>query len=267
MPFRLRTLSTALILLLASMLANAAIKTPIPAPPVIGAKSFLLIDASTGAELASLEADMRLAPASLTKLMTAYAAFRALREGQITLDEQITVSEKAWRTEGSRMFIEVNSRVSVEDLMLGMIVQSGNDASVAIAEHLAGSEAVFAEMMTQYAVQLGMRGSNFKNATGLPHAEHYSTARDLAILAKTIIEEFPEYYKWYSVKEFTNNHITHPNRNNLLWRDYSVDGMKPAARMKQAIALYPLPAVMECASFQLSWARPARNHELMAARH
>jgi D-alanyl-D-alanine carboxypeptidase (penicillin-binding protein 5/6) len=226
MSIRFRPLVLSLILALAASGAGAAIRTPVPAPPVIGAKSYLLVDANTGAELASLEPDQRLAPASLTKLMTAYAVFHALAEGQITLDEEITVSEKAWRTEGSRMFIEVGSRVSVQDLLLGMIVQSGNDASVALAEHLAGTESVFAELMNQYAAQLGMTGSHFLNATGLPADDHYSTARDLATLARRIISDFPEYYQWYSVKEFTYNDIKQPNRNNLLWRDDSVDGMK-----------------------------------------
>ena len=199
---------------------------PTPAPPVIGAKSYLLIDANSGHELASLKPDTRLAPASLTKLMTAYAVFRALQENQVQLDEQVVVSEKAWRTPGSRMFIEVGKRVSVEDLLLGMIVQSGNDASVALAEHVAGTEAVFAEVMNQYAAALGMKSSNFRNATGLPAKDHYSTARDLAILARAIISEFPKYYAWYSVKEFKYGDIKQSNRNSLLWRDASVDGMK-----------------------------------------
>ena len=226
MPFRMRSFLISLILLMASAVASAANMMPVPAPPIVGAKSFLLIDGNTGAELASLEPDKRLAPASLTKLMTAYAIFRALADEQINLEDEVTVSEKAWRTQGSRMFIEVGSRVSVQDLLLGMIVQSGNDASVALAEHVAGTEVVFAEMMNQYAVQLGMTASNFKNATGLPDENHYSTAQDLGMLAKTIILEFPEYYKWYSVKEFEYNDIKQPNRNNLLWRDDSVDGMK-----------------------------------------
>lgn len=200
--------------------------TPVPQAPIIGAKSYLLIDGNTGAELASLKPDERLAPASLTKLMTAYAVFRALDEGQIALDDLVTVSEKAWRTQGSRMFIEVGSRVSVEQLLLGMIVQSGNDASVALAEHTAGTESVFAQVMNQYAAQLGMKASNFKNTTGLPDADHYSTARDMAVLAKAIIKEFPQYYDWYSVKSFKYNDIEQDNRNALLWRDESVDGMK-----------------------------------------
>ena len=226
MPFRIRSFLISLTLLMASAVANAAVNMPVPAPPIVGAKSFLLLDGNTGAELASLEPDKRLAPASLTKLMTAYAIFRSLADDQINLEDEVTVSEKAWRTQGSRMFIEVGSRVSVQDLLLGMIVQSGNDASVALAEHVAGTELVFAEMMNQYAVQLGMTATKFKNATGLPEKDHYSTARDLGILAKTIISEFPEYYKWYSVREFEYNNIKQPNRNNLLWRDDSVDGMK-----------------------------------------
>jgi D-alanyl-D-alanine carboxypeptidase (penicillin-binding protein 5/6) len=204
----------------------AAQNTPTPAPPVVGAKSYLVIDANSGYELASLKPDQRLAPASLTKLMSAYAIFRALKEEQVRLDDFVTVSEKAWRTPGSRMFIEVGSRVSVQDLLLGMIVQSGNDASVALAEHVAGTESVFAEVMNQYAAALGMRSSNFQNATGLPGENHYSTARDLAVLARAIVTEFPDYYKWYSVREFTYGDIKQSNRNSLLWRDSSVDGMK-----------------------------------------
>ena len=206
--------------------AMAADLPPVPAPPIVGAKSFLVIDGTTGFELASLEPDARLAPASLTKLMTAYAVFHALEEQQFVLGDEVIVSENAWRTPGSRMFIEVGKRVSIHDLLLGMIVQSGNDASVALAEHVAGSESVFAEVMNQYAKALGMLSTHFTNATGLPHDDHYSSARDLATLARAIIREFPEYYKWYSVKEFTYNDIKQPNRNNLLWRDSSVDGMK-----------------------------------------
>jgi len=227
MLLRTRTLLIFLTLCLHFTAASAiAQNVPLPQPPIIGAKSFLLIDAETGAELGSLESDLRLAPASLTKLMTAYAVFRSLQENQINLGDSVTISEKAWRTPGSRMFIEVGKTVAVEDLILGMIVQSGNDASVALAEHIAGSEAVFAQMMNQYAGQLGMSASNFKNATGLPDDEHYSTARDLAILARAIINEFPDYYEWYSVRSFKYNDIEQPNRNSLLWRDESVDGMK-----------------------------------------
>jgi len=222
-----RSLHFIVFLSLLVMFSAAAAQTrPVPAPPVIGAKSYLVIDSKTGHEITSLEPDARLGPASLTKLMTAYVVFHALQDEQIRLDDLVTISEKAWRTPGSRMFIEVGTQVSVQDLVLGMIVQSGNDASVALAEHVAGSESVFAEVMNQHAQALGMLSSNFVNATGLPDDNHFSTARDLSTLAKAIINEFPEHYRWYSVKEFTFNEITQPNRNNLLWRDDSVDGMK-----------------------------------------
>ncbi len=214
-----------LLSLLAAGVSTAQLR-PIPAPPIIGAKSYLMIDSQTGHVLASHQANDRLAPASLTKLMTAYVVFHALQQQQILLSDNVTVSEKAWRTPGSRMFIEVGKQVSVQNLLLGMIVQSGNDASVALAEKVAGTESVFADLMNQYAQTIGMASSHFMNSTGLPHDDHYSTARDLATLARAIIEEFPEYYKWYSVKEFTFNDIKQPNRNNLLWRDPSVDGMK-----------------------------------------
>ena len=216
-----------LIIFLIPVLELGAVEMrPVPAPPIIGAKSFLVVDGDSGHELASLEPDRALAPASLTKLMTAYAIFRALRENQIALDDKTTVSEKAWRTPGSRMFIEVGSQVTVEELLLGMIVQSGNDASVALAEHLAGTESVFAGVMNQYAAALGMHSSHFENATGLTSEQHYSTARDLATLARAIIREFPDYYRWYSLKEYEYNDISQNNRNSLLWRDASVDGMK-----------------------------------------
>lgn len=199
---------------------------PVPAPPVIGAKSYLVIDATTGSTLAELDPDLQLAPASLTKLMTAYVVFDALKQGQIALDDMVTISEKAWRMGGSRMFIEVGKQVSVENLLLGMIVQSGNDASVALAEYVAGSEGVFAEMMNQYSRNLGMTSSNWVNSTGWPADDHYTTARDLAVLTRALVLNFPDYYRWYSVREFTWNDIRQPNRNSLLWRDDSVDGVK-----------------------------------------
>jgi len=222
----LRLSSALATLFLLSFSVSYAATMPTPAAPIIGAKSYLVIDSKTGHEIASLDADAALAPASLTKIMTTYVVFSALKQGQITLDEEVTISEKAWRTEGSRMFIEVGTRVTVEDLVLGMIVQSGNDASVALAEHIAGSESVFAEMMNQHAAALGMYSSHFRNATGLPAENHVTTARDLATLARAIIEEFPEYYKWHAMKEFTYNNIKQSNRNSLLWRDDSVDGLK-----------------------------------------
>ena len=216
----------ALIALFSISTTFAADPRPLPGPPVIGATSYLVIDATTGHQIASLEPDKAVAPASLTKMMTAYVVFKSLSENQLQLSDQVTVSEKAWRAEGSRMFIEVGKRVSVQDLLLGMIVQSGNDASVALAEHIAGSESVFAEMMNQHAAALGMYSSHFRNATGLPAENHVTTARDLATLARAIIEEFPEYYKWHAMKEFTYNNIKQSNRNSLLWRDDSVDGLK-----------------------------------------
>ncbi|MGB5490272.1 MAG: D-alanyl-D-alanine carboxypeptidase family protein [Woeseiaceae bacterium] len=217
----------AFVVLLFAAAASSAQTMPVPAPPIIGAKSYLILDARTGHELASLNPDTALAPASLTKLMTTYVVFAALQQGQISLQDEVTVSEKAWRTQGSRMFIEVGSRVTIEDLVAGMIVQSGNDASVALAEHVAGTESVFAELMNQYAAKLGMLSSHFVNATGLPAESHVSTARDLTTLARALIGDFPEYYgRWHSMKEFTYNGIKQSNRNSLLWRDDSVDGLK-----------------------------------------
>lgn len=222
---RLTMLFAPLLVLLASA-AYAAAPMPAPAPPIIGAKSYLVVDSLTGRELASLNPDEALAPASLTKLMTTYVVFHALKQEQIRLEDEVTISEKAWRTEGSRMFVEVGSRVSIKDLLLGMIVQSGNDASVALAEHIAGTESVFAELMNQYAASLSMHSSHFLNATGLPAAGHTTTARDLTTLARAMILEFPDYYAWHSIKEFTYNDIKQNNRNSLLWRDASVDGLK-----------------------------------------
>lgn len=206
--------------------AYAQSAMPAPAPPIIGAKSYLVVDAQTGRELASLDPDKALAPASLTKIMTTYVVFTALKQGQISLEDEVTISEKAWRMPGSRMFVEVGKRVAIKDLLLGMIVQSGNDSSVALAEHIAGTEGVFAQMMNQYAQTLGMHSSNFLNATGMPAEGHVTTARDLATLARAMIEEFPDYYAWHAVKEFTFNDIKQSNRNSLLWRDPSVDGLK-----------------------------------------
>jgi D-alanyl-D-alanine carboxypeptidase (penicillin-binding protein 5/6) len=222
---RLAIVSLLLVYSFASV-TYAASPMPIPAPPIIGAKSYLVIDATTGKEIAALDPDAPLAPASLTKLMTTYVVFKALGQGQVQLEDEVTISEKAWRMQGSRMFVEVGKRVSIHDLLLGMIVQSGNDASVALAEHIAGTESVFAELMNQYAAQLGMHSSHFLNATGLPTEGHVTTARDLATLARAIIEEYPEYYAWHAVKDFTFNDIKQNNRNSLLWRDPSVDGLK-----------------------------------------
>ncbi len=198
----------------------------LPAPPDINAVSYLVKDFNSGQVLAEKDIDKVVEPASLTKMMTTYIVSNELEEGNINMDDMVRVSEKAWRMEGSRMFIEVGKEVSVEDLLKGVIIQSGNDASVALAEHIAGTEEVFAAIMNQYAARLGMSNSNFVNSTGLPDPNHYATARDLAILAEAIIRDHPEIYEWHSIKEFTFNGIKQPNRNLLLWRDDSVDGIK-----------------------------------------
>ncbi len=211
------------LLLVCSVVSTAA---PTPAPPNIPGSGHLLVDHNSGRLLAESNADQRLEPASLTKIMTAYLVFRELAEGSIRLEDQVRVSEKAWRTGGSRMFIEVGKKVSIEELLHGTIIQSGNDASVALAEHIAGSEETFADLMNTHARRLGMADSNFRNATGLPDENHYTTASDIARVTSASIREFPEYYAWYKVKEFTFNGIKQHNRNQLLWRDDSVDGVK-----------------------------------------
>jgi D-alanyl-D-alanine carboxypeptidase (penicillin-binding protein 5/6) len=205
-------------------LAQAQI--PIPSGPELGARGYVLLDHNSGRILAAKNENERMDPASITKLMTAYVVFRTLRSGQISLNDPVLISEKAWRTAGSRMFIEVGTRVTVEELLQGMIVQSGNDASVALAEYIGGNESIFAQLMNQYAAELGMHNTHYQNPTGLPAKEHFTSANDIARLANRLISEFPEYYQWYSQKEFTYNKITQKNRNALLWRDPSVDGLK-----------------------------------------
>ncbi|MBE9532610.1 MAG: D-alanyl-D-alanine carboxypeptidase [Proteobacteria bacterium] len=212
-------------LLLASSVVTAAI-TPNPTAPTIAAKSYILQDFESGRIIAELNSEQRLPPASITKLMTAYVVSHELEAGNIQLSDDVLISEKAWRMVGSRSFIEVNTKVPVEVLLRGMIIQSGNDAAVALAEHIAGSEETFAQMMNQYAQQLGMFNTNYQNSTGLPSPEHYTTAKDIAILSAAIIRDFPEHYKWYAEKEYTYNNITQHNRNKLLWRDATVDGLK-----------------------------------------
>ncbi len=199
---------------------------PVPAAPELGAASYLLVDFNSGRALVEHNVDQRVEPASITKLMTAYVVFDGLADGKIKLEDMVSISEKAWRTGGSRMFIDPSMQVSVEDLIRGMVIQSGNDASVALAEHLAGSEEAFAALMNHYAELLGMQGTHFINATGLPDAEHYTTARDVVTLSIATIRDFPEYYAWYSEKEFTFNDIRQHNRNTLLWRDPAIDGLK-----------------------------------------
>jgi D-alanyl-D-alanine carboxypeptidase (penicillin-binding protein 5/6) len=198
----------------------------IPNPPTIAASSYILEDFNSGRVLAEQDADKKLAPASLTKIMTAYVIYRELASGHLTLNDKVTISQKAWQTSGSKMFVEVGKQVRMEDLLKGMIIQSGNDASVALAEYVGGNEATFALMMNQQAARLGMLNSHFENSMGLPTLNHYTTARDLAKLTHALIAEFPEYYRWDAQKEFTYNKITQQNRNKLLWRDKTVDGVK-----------------------------------------
>ena len=223
---RLMSVGLALTLLCAGNPAALATTAAIPPAPAVAAKSWILIDEATGRRLAGENEDMRIEPASITKVMTAYVAFRALAERRLQLQEPITISERAWRAEGSRTFLQVGDKVPAEVLLQGMIVQSGNDAATALAERLAGSEQTFAQLMTQQAKTLGMKNSNFANATGLPDPALYTTARDIAILARALIRDFPQYYRWYSQKEFVWNDIRQGNRNGLLYQDSSVDGIK-----------------------------------------
>jgi len=209
----------------------------IPEAPAIGASAYVVIDHNSGAILASNNEDEKRAPASLTKLMTSYVVFQRIKEEFITLEDDVKISEKAWKTGGSRSFIEVGKMIKLKDLLRGMIVQSGNDASVALAEHVAGSEGTFILFMNDYAEQLGMKNSRFENSSGLPHEDQYTTAKDMAILSSAMIRDFPDFYKWYSEKEFTYNNITQPNRNRLLWSDSTVDGLKTGYTQKAKYCL------------------------------
>ena len=213
-------------LTLFSMVSQANNPTLIPAAPQIAAKSYLLMDANSGYVIVEHNSDMPLPPASLTKMMSTYVASHELAKNNIHLNDEVRVSINAWKAEGSRMFIKEGTTVSVEQLLKGIIIQSGNDATIALAEHIAGSESAFADYMNRYASNIGMTHTHFSNATGWPAPDHVTTATDLAKLARGIINEFPDHYVWYSEKEFTYNNITQPNRNLLLWRDPSVDGIK-----------------------------------------
>ena len=205
--------------------AEPPVLPSVPAPPV-NAASWVLVDLTSGQTLHAVKPDEKREPASLTKLMTAYLVFDALKQKKITLDQRLQVSQRAWKAEGSRMFIEPKTPVTVDELLHGMIIQSGNDASVLLAEAVAGSEEAFGQAMTREAQRLGMKNTNFVNSTGLANPQHYSTAADIAILAAAIIRDFPEYFPLYSQKEYRYNNITQPNRNRLLWTDQYVDGMK-----------------------------------------
>lgn len=213
--------------LLTLLLTTFALAQPlIPSSPNLKATAWILIDANSGEVLAEHNADKRLPPASLTKMMTSYLVEKEINQGNLSKDDQVKVSIKAWKMGGSKMFIREGTYVSTSDLLKGVIIQSGNDASVALAEHLAGDEESFAQLMNSQAKLLGMENTNFKNSTGLPQQDHYSTARDLALLSQKKILNYPDHYALYSQKEFTYNNIKQPNRNRLLWRDPSVDGLK-----------------------------------------
>jgi len=217
----LRRLAAAVLLLVLGLAAPAGAQTI-----ETRAREAIVIDMTSGTVLLEHNADDRMPTASMSKLMTMYMVFEALESGRLSLDDELPVSERAWQMEGSRMFVEVGDQVRVEDLVRGVIVQSGNDASVVLAEALGGTEAEFARQMTERARELGLENTNFMNATGLPHDDHYSTPRDLALLAERIIEDFPDYYAYYAETEFTWNDITQGNRNPLLYRDIGADGLK-----------------------------------------
>ncbi len=206
-----------------NVLASA---TPVPAAPKVSAKSYILVDFESNKVLAEKDAASRVEPASITKLMSAYVIFSEIKEGRLKLTDQVLISKKAWQMPGSRTFVEVNKKVPVDVLLKGIIVQSGNDATVALAEHVAGSEDTFASLMNQYAQKIGMTNTNFANSTGLPHPDHYSTAYDIAKLASFVIREHPKFYSYYAIKQFIYNGIPQYNRNKLLWRDKTVDGIK-----------------------------------------
>ena len=211
---------------LLSPLPAVAASTSTPSPPQVTAHAYLLQDFNSNQVIMEKNVDERVEPASLTKLMTAYLVFQKLQIGKIQLTDLVRISETAWRMPGSRMYLDLDSHVSVEMLLKGMIIQSGNDASVALAEFIGGTEDAFATLMNEQAQQLGLKNTHYMNSTGLPNEQHYSTARDLALMAQALIHDFPDYYRWYSEREFTYNDITQTNRNLLLWRDPTVDGMK-----------------------------------------
>jgi D-alanyl-D-alanine carboxypeptidase (penicillin-binding protein 5/6) len=224
-PFAVRSLAVLLALTALSPRSFGA-DIPIPTPPTVDARSYIVVDYHTDKTLAALDADARMEPASLTKLMTAYIVFQELAAGKLKLSDQVVVSEHAWRSEGSRTFIELGKPVSVELLILGMVVQSGNDATIALAERIAGTEETFAQVMNADAKRLGMTGTHFENSSGLPSPNHYTTAHDMSLLAIALIRDFPQYYKYFSVREFEYNGIKQQNRNGLLGRDSSIDGLK-----------------------------------------
>lgn len=226
-----------LLCLLLACLAATATAAPVPKSPSVSGESHVLMAAGTGRILAADNPDQRMSPASLTKLMTAYVVYEALADGSIALSDEVPISEEVWRMGGSQMFLEVDTQVSVDKLLDGMVVQSGNDAALALAEHVGGSEAAFVEQMNHYAAELGLENTHFVNAEGMSAEEHYSTARDLAKLSRALIRQFPEHYKRYSKRSFTYNNIQQYNRNDLLWRDTGVDGLKTGYTPKAGYCL------------------------------
>jgi D-alanyl-D-alanine carboxypeptidase (penicillin-binding protein 5/6) len=222
----MKFLLTLLSLLVVTSAAAQQSQLPVPPPPTIAAKSWVLYDFLARQVIASQNPNERIEPASLTKMMTAYLTYEALKQKRITMDQAVPVSPTAWKAQGSRMFIEPNKPVTVDELIHGMVIQSGNDACIALAEAIAGSEEVFVQMMNQQAQKLGMKNTSFVNSTGLPDPKHYTTAYDMALLAAALIREFPEHYKLNSQREFRYNNITQANRNRLLWTDPYVDGVK-----------------------------------------
>jgi len=230
-------IKTLIILSLANSVNAKEPKFYIPEAPTIGAAAYIILDHNSGKVIAENNSDEQRAPASLTKLMTSYVVFKRIKEEFISLDDEVKISEKAWKTGGSRSFIEVGKLIKLKDLLMGMIIQSGNDASVALSEHVAGSEGTFVLFMNEYALDLGMDNTNFENASGLPHENQYTTAHDIAILSSAIISEFPDFYQWYSQKEFTYNNIKQSNRNKLLWSDATVDGLKTGYTEKAGYCL------------------------------
>ena len=222
------------------LFSNVSAEEPrfyIPDSPPIAAKAFVLMDHNSVKILAGENENERRSPASLTKIMTSYVVFKRLKEDFISLDDEVKISEKAWKTGGSRSFIEVGKMIKLENLLKGMIIQSGNDASVALAEHVAGSEGTFVLFMNDYAQEIGMENSRFENSSGLPHKDQYTTAKDMALLSSAIINEFPDFYEWYGQKEFTYNNIKQINRNKLLFTDSTVDGLKTGWTQKAGYCL------------------------------
>ncbi len=223
----LRPLKFSIAIILLGMLTTLPTRAEIPPAPTLAVKAYVLKDFNSGSVVTQKQAESKVEPASLTKIMTAYLSFKALKNGHLTLTQSLPVSTKAWKTEGSKMFIEPNKPVTVDELLHGMIIVSGNDASIALAEGIASTEEAFADMMNKQAAELGMKNTHFMNATGLPDPQHYTTAYDLSLLATALIRDFPDQYKrLYNVKEYSYNKITQPNRNRLLWLDPYVDGMK-----------------------------------------